>query len=456
MELVKKASQYIFENAGKVINTYRSKFHMEPTVGWMNDPNGLIYLDGEFHLFYQANPFSTKNEMMAWGHFISTDLVKYKEVDVALYPDVKNEETGCFSGSAFIEDGKMKLVYTKHLDMPGTCKENQHVVNTDDKIRFVKEEKPCVDPNELPENIAKNEFRDPQIFFYEGKCYLIVGGRTIDHKGVFLVFSGKDSSSLHFDFYFGPNKYTYRMVECPSFIKIAGKDVLIYSVYGLEKVFLGRNINHKVFYLVGKFNPSNKTFDIDNIGEIDEGDAFYAPKTIENYEVPTLIGWMENWNKDYLTKDHEWTGSFTFPRVLSLKNNELYQDIHPVINKYASDKKNIENLGKISKFSINEFNFKNNFSLKIKGIDGDILISSNGEKVYLNMLHSKNKNETIFETKFEYKNTNIKFLLDTSSIEVFVGSGRESISSRHFLTGDILDVEFEGIENFVTQDIEVK
>ena len=105
MELVKKASQYIYENAGKVISTYRSKFHMEPTVGWMNDPNGLICLDGEFHLFYQANPFSAKNEKMAWGHFSSRDLVKYKEVDIALYPDVTNEETGCFSGSAFIEDG---------------------------------------------------------------------------------------------------------------------------------------------------------------------------------------------------------------------------------------------------------------------------------------------------------------------------------------------------------------
>lgn len=456
MELVKKASQYIFENTGKVINTYRSKFHMEPTIGWMNDPNGLIYLDGEFHLFYQANPFSTKNEMMAWGHFISSDLIKYKEVDIALYPDVTNEETGCFSGSAFIEDGKMKLVYTKHLDMPGTCKESQYLVNTKDKITFVKEDKPCVDPNELPENIAKNEFRDPQIFFYEGKCYLIVGGRTVDHKGVFLVFSGQDSSSLHFDFYFGPNEYTYKMVECPSFIRLGDKDVLIYSVYGLNKIFLGKNINHKVFYLVGKFNPAKKTFDIDNVGEIDEGDAFYAPKTIENYEPVTLIAWMENWNKDYLTKQDEWIGSFTFPRVLTLRNNEIYQDVHPVLKKYSSGKTEVKNHGKISKFSLNEFNFKNNFALKIKGIDGYISIYSSGDKVYLDMLHSMNKNETIFETKFAYKNTNVKFLLDTSSVEVFVDNGHESITSRHFLKGDNFEVEFTDVENFVTEDIEVK
>lgn len=456
MELVKKASQYIFENAGKVINTYRSKFHMEPTVGWMNDPNGLIYLDGEFHLFYQANPFSPNNEMMAWGHFISSDLVKYKEVDVALYPDVENEETGCFSGSAFLEDGKMKLVYTKHLDMPGTCKENQYIVNTKNKIVFIKDDKPCVDPNELPDNISKNEFRDPQIFYYENKCYLIVGGRTVDHQGVFLVFSGQDSSSLHFDFYFGPFKQTYRMVECPSFIRIGDKDVLIYCVYGLEKVFLGRNINHKVFYLVGKFKPSEKIFAIEHIGEIDEGDAFYAPKTIENYETPTLLAWMENWNKDYLTKEHEWAGSFTFPRLLSLKNNELYQDVHPVINKYCLNKRSVNSGETINKHSLNEFSFKSCFSLRIKGINGEMHIYSHGEKVHVDMYRSNNGNETIFETIFNYQNTNIKFLLDTSSIEVFVNQGHETITSRHFISGDIYEVIYENVEDFVTEDIEVK
>ena len=116
----------------------------------------------------------------------------------------------------------------------------------------------------------------------------------------------------------------------------------------------------------------------------------------------------------------------------------------------------MKNHGKISKFSLNEFNFKNNLALKIKGIDGYISIYSNGDKVYLDMLHSMNKNETIFETKFAYKNTNVKFLLDTSSVEVFVDNGHESITSRHFLKGDNFEVEFKDVENFVTEDIEVK
>ena len=142
--------------------------------------------------------------------------------------------------------------------------------------------------------------------------------------------------------------------------------------------------------------------------------------------------------------------------MLSLKNNELFQEIHPVIKKYAFNQRNVKNHGKISKFSLNEFSFKDSFSLKIKGLDGEIYIYSTGEKVHVDMLHSNNRNETVFETNFNYKNTNIKFLLDTSSIEVFIDNGHESISSRHFISADIFEVEFEGVKNFVTEDIEVK
>ena len=139
MELAKKATKYIQENADKVIPIYRSRFHMEPTIGWMNDPNGLIYVDGEFHLFYQANPYEAKNENMAWGHFISSDLIKYREVDVALYPEISKGETGCFTGSAFIENNELKLVYTRHLDVTDKkCEENQYICTTKDKIHFEK------------------------------------------------------------------------------------------------------------------------------------------------------------------------------------------------------------------------------------------------------------------------------------------------------------------------------
>ena len=89
MDKAKKATQHILDNKVKVIDTYRSKFHMEPTVGWLNDPNGLIYFENEFHLFFQINPYNSLPGDMGWGHFISEDLIKYYETDVTMYPEGK-------------------------------------------------------------------------------------------------------------------------------------------------------------------------------------------------------------------------------------------------------------------------------------------------------------------------------------------------------------------------------
>ena len=459
MELTEKATRYIAENSHKVINTYRSWFHMEPTVGWMNDPNGLIYLNGEFHLFYQANPYSAHNEHMAWGHLVSKDLVKYREIDVALYPDSNIGESGCFSGSAFINKGELKLVYTKHLDVPEKrmCIENQFICHTKDNVKFVKESTPCVNPDELPDNIAKNEFRDPQIFYYDDKTYLIVGGRTVDDKGVILFFSGKDYESFHYDFYLGPYEHTYRMVECPSFIKMGDKDVIVYSTYGAKVVSNGHEIKHKVFYIIGKLNSKESTFKVDSYGAIDSGDAYYAPKVIENYKEPIIIAWMENWDKDYKnTKDHEWIGSFTFPRRLRIEDNALYQELYQGINSYIKDVKAVSSGSYIDRHSLNEFTFESDFSLVIKGINGDIKLSKEDDKIVLNMLNSNNLNEMILKSEFSYEKGKIQVLLDTSSVEVFIDNGKETITSRFYIYGDDFLVEYQNISNFVSKTIEVE
>lgn len=460
MELAKKATKYILENKKNVIDTYRSHFHMEPSIGWMNDPNGLIYVDGEFHLFYQANPYDAKNENMAWGHFVSKDLIKYEEIDVAIYPELDKEETGCFSGSAFVEDKQLKLVYTRHYEVPNTkCKENQYIVTTKDKVNFVKDELPCVDPSELPDNIDKEEFRDPQIFYFNNRCYLIIGGHTIDNKGVFLLFSGSDSKHLHYDFYLGPYEHTYQMVECPSFVKVDGKDVIIYSTYGTFRKNNSISMSHLVFYILGQFKPEQKTFIIEGEGQIDNGDSFYAPKTIEYCQIPTMIGWMENWNKIYKTAvfNHNWVGSFSFPRVLKIKNNELYQELYPTLSNYIKKEIKLEDKnGQISTHSLNEFTFDHDFMLVLRRENGRIKIFKKKDVIHLDMLRTNNLHEMIFTSIHKYKEGKITFLLDTSSIEVFINDGKESLTSRFYLHGDKFEYESKHCHELTTKIIEVK
>ena len=457
MELVEKATQYMRDNASKVDPAYRSLYHIEPTVGWMNDPNGLIFLDGEFHLFYQANPYAAKNENMAWGHFITKDFIHYEETDFALYPNGK-DESGCFSGSAFVEDGKMKLVYTRHLDLENGIKETQYLCNTEDKIHFEVEDQPCVDVNELPENISRSDFRDPQIFFKNGVCYLIIGGHDDKERGVFIVYSGKNSGDLHYSFYFGPYENTKMMVECPAFIQVDGKDVIIYSSYGVERKNGQMNFTHESYYIMGKFLGEEKAFHVEAEGLLDCGDAFYAPRTIENYETPTMIGWMENWYPAYRTAvfGHNWVGSFSFPRVMKIRDGKLAQELHPNLLPLLGRHKKISQKGNIKFHSFNEFSFKGDFLLTLRGQNGRLKIYSKDRRIYLDALRSNNLHENVFRSTGKYSSGKISFLLDTSSIELFINDGEETISTRYYLHGLSFAVTEKRCMDFVSRKIEVK
>ena len=453
MDLVTKATNYIKENKKKIDPTFRSKFHMEPTVGWLNDPNGLIYFGRKFHLFYQQNPYNSLPGDMGWGHFISRDLIKYREIDTCMYPDgFEKGECGCWTGSSFVESGEMKLVYTRHYDGRGMFPnvQTQHLVTTQDNIKYTKHETPLINNDEMPENLSRADFRDPQIFYYFGTCVMIIGCQNENKDGVFVVYTGPNSSSLHYSFHFGPFKNTERMVECPSFIRIGNKDVIIYSSFKFD----GTN---GVYYLIGQLDLLHRTFLVEGEGELDGGDAFYAPKVIENYKYPTLIGWMDNWNKKYPTNEygHGYAGAFTIPRILEIKNNMLYQKIHPNLYKYIVDEKQVENNGCIDRLSINLVEFCSDFQIIVEGENGKFCINKYKDDIYLSMQCANNMHKDEHKSKFKYSTGKLTFLLDTSSIELFIDDGKETISTRFYVLGEKYKIRMEGIDKFTSKTLKI-
>ena len=88
------------------------KIHVRPNNNWMNDPNGFIYYQGAYHLFYQCFPYNARWGRMHWNHVISKDLVHWENLGIALFPSKTDDRSGCFSGSAVEEDGKLYLYYT--------------------------------------------------------------------------------------------------------------------------------------------------------------------------------------------------------------------------------------------------------------------------------------------------------------------------------------------------------
>ena len=110
---LEKAREYEAKYGSRITEEERPVFHVTPTVGWLNDPNGFSYYNGQYHLFYQYNPYSTHWDSMHWGHLVSEDMLNWKRLPAALAPDTWYDNFGVFSGSALTApDGRHLLIYT--------------------------------------------------------------------------------------------------------------------------------------------------------------------------------------------------------------------------------------------------------------------------------------------------------------------------------------------------------
>lgn len=159
---------------------YRQKYHIMPPQGWMNDPNGLCFFKGYYHVFFQYHPASAEWGPMHWGHVRSLDLVHWENCPIALTPGDSEDKDGCFSGSAVVKDDKLYLIYTGHNYLTGTKKqevwENQNIAISEDGLRFQKYVKNPVITTPPSDN--STDFRDPKVWFEDGLWYMVLGSQS--------------------------------------------------------------------------------------------------------------------------------------------------------------------------------------------------------------------------------------------------------------------------------------
>ena len=186
---VERANAFLKEHSGKTKGRYRPRYHACVPVGWANDPNGLIFFGGKAHLFCQYNPYHPYWESMHWGHFVSTDLIRWEFLPVALAPDQNYDcGGGCFSGTALEHEGKLFLMYT------GVAKnvQQQCLAVSEDGVTFEKAaSNPVIPALLLPEGCSGRDFRDPKVFKREGIFYCITGVRD-GKTGDLLLFRSLD------------------------------------------------------------------------------------------------------------------------------------------------------------------------------------------------------------------------------------------------------------------------
>lgn len=329
------ARAYEQEAGKKVAESARPKFHLTPYAGWMNDPNGFSHFKGQYHLFYQYNPYSTEWDSMHWGHAVSQDLLRWTYLPAAMAPDQDYDSFGCFSGSAVdLWDGKKQLLLYTGVRLEGGDRGEEiqtQCAAVGDGVDYQKcAQNPLIDELGLPPGLSRVNFRDPKVWREaDGSLRCVVGGCDQEGLGRILLYSSPDGFSWKFESILAENDGRLgRMWECPDFFELDGKYILMFSPQDmLPEGFEYHNGNGTVC-MIGHYDGAQKKFIPETDQAIDYGIDFYAPQTMLTPDGRrVMIGWMQNWDTCKLACDEkrQWFGQMSLPRELSIRNGRLYQ-----------------------------------------------------------------------------------------------------------------------------------
>ena len=472
------------ESADYYREPFRPQFHFTPEINWMNDPNGLVYFDGEYHLFYQHNPYANDWGHMSWGHAVSTDLLHWKHLPIALHDEY---DLMAFSGSAVVDehntsgfgvDGKPPLVaiYTGH----GSGLQTQDLAYSNDRGRtWTKfDGNPVID-------IGEADFRDPKVFWHAPtKRWVMVVSLAVQKK---LRFYGSpDLKQWALLSEFGPagvqNKPNW---ECPDLFELPienepGKSRWVLEVdIGNGSVAGGSGGE----YFTGVFDGTTFTPDTTESSWVDFGRDFYAPVSWSN--IPTndgrriWLGWMNNW-ATCLNPTSPWRSAMSVPRELNLRRvaGQLKLCQRPVreleqlrTDSVTEKSATLSDSTQVLSSSGQQLDIRltitpgtaSDMGIRVlkKGTQQTVIgIDTTKNQIYVDRTHSGN---TDFHPKFsgrhaaplsqiEIDTVRLRILVDACSVEVFVNDGETAITDLVFPDVDAIQLELFAIGGTATFD----
>lgn len=316
----------------------RPQLHLLPAKNWMNDPNGPIFWNGVYHMFFQYNPGAAVWGDMHWAHAVSTDMIHWRHLPVALAPTPGwADADGCFTGSAVDDDGTATILYTgvstavPELSTLRDGKNNFREVqclatSRDPQLRtWEKWKTPVIEP---PADAQLTGFRDPFLWRDADHWYLGVASGIRKQGGRVLLYRSKNLRDWKYLHPLASGPWTGRentnpvdsgeMWECPDFFALGGKHVLLYSTAG------------KVAWETGELDPKELVFHSQRSGVLDYG-AYYAQKTqLDSRGNRILWGWIPEKRPDSELRTAGWAGCMALPRLLSLSaDSDLEMRIAP-------------------------------------------------------------------------------------------------------------------------------
>jgi fructan beta-fructosidase len=450
---------------------FRPAYHFTPPQNWCNDPNGMVYYAGEYHLFYQHNPQGAKWGNMSWGHAVSKDLTHWEHLPVALYPDNLG---AIFSGSAVVDENntagfqtggeKTLLAFYTNAEKQGQI---QSLAYSIDKGRTWKK----YDQNPvLRHNPNTPDFRDPKVFWYAPANKWVM---ALAVGAIIEIYSSPNAKEWTYESEFGKGYGNHDGVwECPDLFEIDGKWVLL-----VNNSRNGENSGSATQYFVGDFD--GKTFSCatpaqnEGANWLDWGKDHYAMVTWANVPGSRKIGlaWMSNWEyaNDLPTKNFR--NAMTVPRELVLveQNGSYRLKNYPVaeIENLRGEKASFSNIVVAENHVVKNLPASGVYEL-LMDIEkqsvqkfGFTLKNSKNEKVTVTFDFQQNKFSidrtqsgiTNFSDKFPAvtvaplaaKNVyQLRILIDRCSIEAFLDGGEVSMTNLVFPNEPYSAVEFFG------------
>ena len=310
--------------AGWYDHPLREAYHFSPWKNWSNDPNGLCWFQGYYHMFYQQNPHGQEWSDMYWGHAVSRDLVHWRHLPIALAPGQEILESGgeliggAFSGCAAAREDEVVFYLTRHREASrgdGEMVEQQWMTRSRDMVHFTEEK--CVIAQK-PAG-ASCDFRDPKVLEIGDTWYMVLGS-ALDGRGAILLYESEDMENWR---YVHPllveEKADIRCFECPDFMELDGKYLAIGAFMGHEDA-CGRHQMSR--YYVGSWK--DKRLAVESEGWFDFGSNCYAMQSFAHQGRRICIGWVFDLYGEHIVYENGACGSMTVPRELHIKNGRLY------------------------------------------------------------------------------------------------------------------------------------
>ncbi|MCM4155463.1 glycoside hydrolase family 32 protein [Gramella sp. AN32] len=478
-------------------DNYRPNFHFTPKKNWMNDPNGMFYLNGTYHLFFQHYPEEPKWGPMHWGHATSKDLIRWEEKSIALYPDEKGY---IFSGSAVVDKnntsglGKNGIIpiiamFTYHDIVGERNGEEEYqsqaiAFSLDEGMTWTKYSR-----NPVISNPGIRDFRDPKIQWDgENQQWLMV----LSANDKTLIYTSGNLLDWELASEFGKGVGGHGGVwECPDFFPIKVSNTNETKWVLIQSLNPGAyNGGSGTQYFIGDFDGKNfipenylKDLPAEHDYWLDFGKDNYAGVTWSNaphdIDERVFIGWMSNWQYAQEVPTYTWRSAMTIPRVLEVKkkNDNTYRIFSKPVKqldslsqlKYSNDMENTEGeflLADKSRVNMDKLRIKlqipeienREYRFELKNSTGDQLVFGYNDNSGNFFIDRRNSGNTGFSENFANRISTaprtsdknilpIEIFIDKTSVEIFYDSGETVMTEIFFPHAPMEKLSLQSQEN---------